>query len=120
MGSYSRGRDFLFCQLCGTMLTIPFRASDKYAHCPLCKAKRNLKHIRGKEISYKISAEDIRRELGINIIEEQKVQLSKVNKKCDKCGHDEATFYTRQMRSADEGQTTFYTCLGCGFQFQEN
>ncbi|KAF7816672.1 DNA-directed RNA polymerase I subunit RPA12-like [Senna tora] len=113
----TRGRDFLFCNLCGTMLTVP---SPKYAQCPLCKTKKNIKDICGKEISYTISAEDIRRELGIVIMEEQKVQLSKVNKKCEKCGHDEATFYTRQMRSADEGQTTFYTCTRCSHQFQEN
>ncbi|TKY45241.1 Proline--tRNA ligase [Spatholobus suberectus] len=49
------------------------------------------------------------RELGIEIIDEQKVELSKVKKKCEKCDHDEASFYTRQMRSANEGQTTFYT-----------
>ncbi|XLS71227.1 hypothetical protein HN51_028092 [Arachis hypogaea] len=48
-------------------------------------------------------SQDIRSEFRINIIDELKVQLSKVNKKCDKCGHGEATFYTRQMRSADEG-----------------
>ncbi|XP_028752931.1 DNA-directed RNA polymerase I subunit RPA12-like [Neltuma alba] len=113
----SRGRDFLFCHLCGTMLTAP---SAKYAQCPLCKTRRDINDISGKEISYTISAEDIRRELGIIIMEEQKVQLSKVNKKCEKCGHGEANFYTRQMRSADEGQTTFYTCTRCGHQFQEN
>ncbi|OIV98024.1 hypothetical protein TanjilG_12255 [Lupinus angustifolius] len=117
MSQYSRGRDFLFCNLCGTMLTVP---STAQAECPLCKTRRSLKGIRGKEISYTISAEDIRRELGINIIEEEKVQLSKVNKTCEKCGHNEAIFYTRQMRSADEGQTTFYTCTDCGHQFQEN
>ncbi|KAI4337994.1 hypothetical protein L6164_016351 [Bauhinia variegata] len=99
------------------MLCVP---SIKYAECPLCKSRKSIKDICGREISFKISAEDIRRELGINIIDEQKVQLSKVNKKCEKCGHDEASFYTRQMRSADEGQTTFYTCTRCGHQFQEN
>ncbi|XP_027359378.1 DNA-directed RNA polymerase I subunit RPA12-like isoform X1 [Abrus precatorius] len=91
--AYSRGRDFLYCHLCGTMLTVP---SPKFAECPLCKTRQNIDDIRDREISYTISAEDIRRELGIEIIEEQKVQLSKVNKKCEKCGHDEATFYTRQ------------------------
>ncbi|XP_054798840.1 uncharacterized protein LOC129303505 [Prosopis cineraria] len=113
----SRGLDFLFCHLCGTMLKVP---STKYAKCPLCETKRDINDIKGKEISYTISAEDIRKELGIIIMEEQKVQLSKVNKKCEKCGHGEANFYTRQMRSADEGQTTFYTCTRCGHQFQEN
>ncbi|XLR61598.1 hypothetical protein S83_012270, partial [Arachis hypogaea] len=42
--------------------------------------------------------QDIRTKHGINIIDEQKVQMSKVNKKCDKYGHGEATFYTRQMK----------------------
>ncbi|XP_057436777.1 uncharacterized protein LOC130729153 [Lotus japonicus] len=115
--AYSRERDFLFCHYCGTMLTVP---SVNYAECPLCKNRSNIKDIEGKEISYTISAEEIRRELGIETIEEQKVQLSKVNKTCEKCGNGEATFYTRQMRSADEGQTTFYACTRCGHQFQEN
>ncbi|KAG5026445.1 hypothetical protein JHK86_022359 [Glycine max] len=63
----------------------------------------------------------IERELGMEIIEEHTVmEYSKVSKKCEKCGHGEATYYTRQMRSADKGQTTFYTCTGCGHQSQEN
>ncbi|KAL3005799.1 hypothetical protein AAZX31_08G240200 [Glycine max] len=65
--------------------------------------------------------QDTRRELGMEIIEEHTVmEYSKVSKKCEKCGHGEATYYTRQMRSADKGQTTFYTCTGCGHQSQEN
>ncbi|KAF7830743.1 thylakoid lumenal 17.4 kDa protein, chloroplastic-like [Senna tora] len=46
----------------------------------------------------------MRRELGINIIDEQKVQLSKVSKKCEKCGHDEANFYTRQIARSEVKQ----------------
>ncbi|KAG5043743.1 hypothetical protein AAZX31_03G160000 [Glycine max] len=110
--------DFLFCNLCGTMLTVP---STEYAQCPLCKTRRDIQDICDKEISFTISDEDIRRELGMEIIEEHAVmEYSKVSKKCEKCGHGEATYYTRQMRSADEGQTTFYTCTGCGHQSQEN
>lgn len=73
---------------------------------------------------YPCGWQEIRRELGIETIEEQKVQLSKVmhpvkylqwhdlqadfysfnviislqvNKTCEKCGNGEATFYTRQV-----------------------
>ncbi|KAH7523490.1 uncharacterized protein LOC107420403 [Ziziphus jujuba] len=115
--AYSHGRDFLFCNLCGTVLAF---GSTKHAQCPLCKSKQKLKDIIGREISYTVTAEDIRRELGIVLIGEEKVELSKIKRRCEKCGHDEASYYTRQMRSADEGQTTFYTCTKCQHQFQDN
>ncbi|KAL2990390.1 hypothetical protein AAZX31_11G197300 [Glycine max] len=68
-----------------------------------------------------LESRDIRRELGMEIIEEHTVmEYSKVSKKCEKCGHGEATYYTRQMRSADKGQTTLCTCTGYGHPSQEN
>ena len=36
-----------------------------------------------------------------------------VERKCPKCGNDEMTYTTQQTRSADEGQTVFYTCPKC-------
>ncbi|KAM1725226.1 hypothetical protein ACFX11_016259 [Malus domestica] len=115
--AYSQGRNFLFCDLCGSLLNLN---SNKYAQCPLCKLQRNVKEISGREISYKVTA-DIRRDLGISIIPEEKVQLQKTDAKtCEKCGHNEHTYYSRQMRSADEGATTFYVCTNCQHQFTEN
>ncbi|KAH1188850.1 Mitochondrial-processing peptidase subunit alpha [Glycine max] len=49
-----------------------------------------------------LESRDIRRELGMEIIEEHTVME-----------------YSK-MRSADKEQTTFYTCTGCGHQSQEN
>ncbi|CAN6539202.1 unnamed protein product [Malus baccata var. baccata] len=115
--AYSHGRNFLFCDLCGSLLNLN---SNKYAQCPLCKLQRNVKEISGREISYKVTA-DIRRDLGISIIPEEKVQLQKTDAKtCEKCGHNEHTYYSRQMRSADEGATTFYVCTNCQHQSTEN
>ncbi|KAG4974783.1 hypothetical protein JHK87_031604 [Glycine soja] len=49
-----------------------------------------------------LESRDIRRELGMEIIEEHTVME-----------------YSK-MRSADKGQTTFYTCTGYGHPSQEN
>ncbi|CAI0375385.1 unnamed protein product [Linum tenue] len=75
----------------------------------------------GLEISYKVSAEDIRRDLGISHFEgKMEVKDMEINKKCEKCSNTKLKFSTRQMRSADEGQTTFFHCPVCSYTFTEN
>ena len=39
---------------------------------------------------------------------------------CPKCGKREMTFTTAQLRSADEGQTIFYTCQACSHKYNLN
>lgn len=36
-----------------------------------------------------------------------------VERVCPKCGNDKMSYATLQLRSADEGQTVFYTCTNC-------
>lgn len=36
-----------------------------------------------------------------------------VDRQCPKCGCDKMSYATLQLRSADEGQTVFYTCIKC-------
>jgi DNA-directed RNA polymerase I subunit RPA12 len=36
-----------------------------------------------------------------------------VERKCPNCKNDKMSYATLQLRSADEGQTVFYTCVRC-------
>ncbi|XP_020080112.1 DNA-directed RNA polymerase I subunit RPA12-like [Ananas comosus] len=84
--------------------------------------------IEGRETTYTITAEDIRRELKIEpfvVIETapthtEEVQRAVVNESCPQCHHPQLEYYTKQLRSADEGQTVFYECPECRHKFSVN
>ncbi|XP_011172012.1 DNA-directed RNA polymerase I subunit RPA12-like [Solenopsis invicta] len=43
-----------------------------------------------------------------------------VERQCPQCQNDKMSYATLQLRSADEGQTVFYTCTKCKFKETEN
>jgi len=43
-----------------------------------------------------------------------------VTRDCRQCGHNKMSYMTLQLRSADEGQTVFFTCPKCKFKESEN
>ncbi|XP_076165865.1 RNA polymerase I subunit RpI12 isoform X2 [Ptiloglossa arizonensis] len=43
-----------------------------------------------------------------------------VERKCPQCQNDKMSYATLQLRSADEGQTVFYTCTKCKYKETEN
>ena len=55
----------------------------------------------------------------INIAENIKKKLPKIKVFCPKCGHNEAVWWIRQTRSADEAPTTFYRCTKCKYSWRE-
>ncbi|KAK8969325.1 hypothetical protein KSP40_PGU021124 [Platanthera guangdongensis] len=122
--AFCHARDFLFCSMCGTFLSLK---SSKSADCPLCGLKRNASEIEGKEVRYTVTAEDIRRELKIEPLVTlesaqiaEQVQRAVVNETCPQCNNPQLEYYTKQLRSADEGQTVFYDCPNCRFKYSLN
>ncbi|XP_040378310.1 DNA-directed RNA polymerase I subunit RPA12-like [Oryza brachyantha] len=123
--AFWQARDFLFCGVCGTLLTFD---SLHYASCPLCGFKRKTKEIQGKETRYAVTGEDIRRDLKLDpfvvlestLKDETAVKRATINRLCPECGYHELEYYTKQLRSADEGQTVFFECRDCRHKFNEN
>ncbi|XP_011494917.1 PREDICTED: DNA-directed RNA polymerase I subunit RPA12 [Ceratosolen solmsi marchali] len=43
-----------------------------------------------------------------------------INRQCLHCNNNKMSYATLQLRSADEGQTVFYTCTKCKYKETEN
>ena len=43
-----------------------------------------------------------------------------IEERCPKCDNPQMTFFTLQLRSADEGSTVFYECPKCAYKFSTN
>uniref|UniRef100_A0A3Q1FPM4 DNA-directed RNA polymerase I subunit RPA12 n=1 Tax=Acanthochromis polyacanthus TaxID=80966 RepID=A0A3Q1FPM4_9TELE len=43
-----------------------------------------------------------------------------IDRRCSRCNKEGMIYHTRQMRSADEGQTVFFTCIHCRYQEKED
>jgi len=119
-----------FCATCGSILPLPDGTTlDNY--CPVCHLHVSRKAL--AEISYVVHFNDPdvyskERELlsgpgsGKNKDKTRK-EVSEgplVDRECRECGHNQMSYATLQLRSADEGQTVFYTCPKCKFKESEN
>uniref|UniRef100_A0A131XIQ1 DNA-directed RNA polymerase subunit n=1 Tax=Hyalomma excavatum TaxID=257692 RepID=A0A131XIQ1_9ACAR len=108
-----------FCKRCGTVLPLP--GYEDLVVCKLCGARIDVRNFHGLKTFSRM------------VFNDRKVALKKaaagsaakpagplVDRKCSRCGHEGMTYATLQTRSADEGQTIFYSCPECLFQETEN
>ncbi|CAF1148165.1 unnamed protein product [Adineta ricciae] len=106
-----------FCPACGTILPLPDGSS--MIQCLLCRKIQDISVFHGAQSTVHVdfrSTRDERKESDAG----DTVEGTMIQRKCPRCGNDEMAFTTRQLRSADEGQTVFYLCPKCSFQEIEN
>ncbi|XP_044784332.1 DNA-directed RNA polymerase I subunit RPA12 isoform X1 [Bubalus bubalis] len=116
--------DLDFCPDCGSVLPLP-GVQDAVA-CTRCGFSINVRVLtacadfEGKVVKTSVVFNKLGTAMPLSTEEGPEFQGPVVDRRCSRCGHEGMAYHTRQMRSADEGQTVFYTCTNCKFQEKED
>lgn len=117
----------LFCHICGNLIDFCDVEDQKHT----CKTCGRVKKFT-EQGNFLLLISDLKNNFHVTeilykkeIIQTQKgdedlSSLPTIDEICPKCGHNEMAFTTQQLRSADEGQTVFYTCVKCKYKFTQN
>jgi DNA-directed RNA polymerase subunit M len=103
-----------FCPKCGSIMEPKSEKKKTVLICRRCGYKSKCK--KPIEIEEKIKRKPLD---DVVVIEKSKEALPHIKITCPKCGHNEAAWWLRQTRSADEAPTTFYRCTKCGYTWRE-
>ncbi|KAG2142708.1 transcription factor S-II-domain-containing protein [Suillus cothurnatus] len=114
----------IFCPHCGTLLSPP-KDDEKTVICEQCSYEEPASCLTENiEITTRSHPEAFPSALRQKRKTQTKVHqgkvLPKVSEKCPACGHLEAYYEEKQMRSADEGSTILYTCVSCKHGWRVN
>lgn len=102
-----------FCP-CGAILDIAdLRAKDGALKCPDCPLELSLEI--SKPVSVALPMDGAKLAAASGLATRNDEDLPTVEEDCPSCGGHTAYYRTMQLRSADEGQTIFYTCVACRY-----
>jgi len=106
----------MFCPKCKAILVLNRSTGQKECKRKYPDGKKcGYSEDKGKEVITKRKQED--KEMVVT--EGIEGTLPKTKIICGKCKHNEATFYLRQTRAADEPTTRFYQCTKCKHRWRE-
>ncbi|KAI3358303.1 hypothetical protein L3Q82_014685 [Scortum barcoo] len=118
-----------FCSECGNILPLP--GIQDTVCCPRCSfcipvAGANSCSLKSRSQFVSVpefAGHEISSTVIFNPVEQSAVTLEDkedsdlkgpvIDRRCSRCNKEGMIYHTRQMRSADEGQTVFFTCIHC-------
>jgi len=125
-----------FCKKCGSILVVSNAPSASGSsgtmnnHCVVCLSPVMSKesgeityvvHFNDKDVYTKnMRSDSTGKKSKGKRKKEVEAEGPLVDRECRACGHKQMSYATLQLRSADEGQTVFYTCPKCKFKESEN
>ncbi|KAJ8724326.1 hypothetical protein PYW08_015800 [Mythimna loreyi] len=107
-----------FCARCGSIL--PLLQEFGSVRCYACKASFDAENFSDLKFNYTIHFNTVSVITHENMLSTDGPEGPVVERRCPKCGNDRMSYATLQLRSADEGQTVFYTCIACKYKETEN
>eukprot|EP00892_Ulva_mutabilis_P007095 jgi/Ulvmu1/4758/UM020_0043.1 len=117
--------EHLFCPRSGNLAEL--NTEKHVIECTSSGYERSLQELSAVRIRTKVDMEDFFRRHEItplvqsgNLDAGKRVLQRDDHVQCTECKHTGVDFYTKQLRSADEGQTVFYECPNCGNKWKEN
>lgn len=112
--------DVNFCPQCGAIL--PTLGPTGGLLCPVCKHEADIEVFQEAQVKYSVhfnTRSDYKEESKLKA-NRSRTEGPVVERRCPRCGCDTMSYASLQLRSADEGQTVFYTCTKCQFKETEN
>ncbi|XP_055616907.1 DNA-directed RNA polymerase I subunit RPA12 [Toxorhynchites rutilus septentrionalis] len=111
-----------FCPDCGSIL--PLLSMTGNVTCYNCHNSFNEGVFGAMEVEYTIHFNSYENkktdQLDNRKAAEEAADGPVIIRRCPKCSNDKMSYATLQLRSADEGQTVFFTCTKCKFKESEN
>ncbi|KAL4707309.1 hypothetical protein ACJJTC_019847 [Scirpophaga incertulas] len=107
-----------FCVRCGTILPLLQKLGS--VKCYSCRAIYDASNYNNLKFQYTINFNTVSVTSNKDIMNTDAPEGPIVERRCPKCGNDRMSYATLQLRSADEGQTVFYTCTSCKYKETEN
>lgn len=108
-----------FCPECGNVLPLP--GAPDTIKCPRCAFAIPVRELADQVITSSVLFNPLHLTVNTEQSEENAdLKGPVVDRRCSRCNKEGMVYHTRQMRSADEGQTVFFTCIHCRYQEKED